>query len=59
VTQGEIRNFAVKSKGTSEENIIVLLGEIAAQLAELNQNLAVFGNLTATYHNQFPVANTR
>lgn len=36
-----------------------LLAEIAAQLAELNQNLSVFGNITATYHGQFPVAGTR
>jgi len=35
----EIREFALKSKGTSEECVVLLLGEIAAQLAQLNDGL--------------------
>jgi hypothetical protein len=39
VNAEEIRQFASLSRGTSEECTVILLGEIAAQLAQLNDNV--------------------
>lgn len=52
-TQAYLAESSPSPAGTS--GIILMLGEIAAQLAELNKSLSVFGNITATHIDAFPV----